>query len=247
MKRCFFTIADRNNLPYYEILKNSLAKFTSDPLILIDEEKIRQLGDVNFYYRATPIVASGLLKQYDAVCKLDSDILILGDLSHIWNEDYDVAVTYNSNPKDDKLYPVRLLDIHPFSYINAGFMVLKSKVFVEHWLKLCMSDHFQNFQFREQDMANLLVYYFSERFGGPYKIKFLDDGSKWHNMRSKGYTPLTKLIDNKVILPKNNEWPSDEDKQIVAYHWGGGNNSNKMKYRLIFPSEVIQFIDTLIK
>ena len=32
MKRAYFTIADRNNLKYYELLKNSLAKFTIDPV-----------------------------------------------------------------------------------------------------------------------------------------------------------------------------------------------------------------------
>ena len=247
MKRAYFTIADANNLKYYELLKNSLSKFTSDLLILIDEPKIKQLGDPNFFYRATPIIAKALFKDYDAVCKLDCDMVILGDLSHIWDGEYDVAVTYNSNPKDDKNYPIRLLDIHPFSYINAGFMVLKSKIFTENWLKLCMSEHFGNFQFREQDMVNLLVYFFSENFGGPYKIKFLDEGPKWHNMRSKGYTPLVKLIDNKVILPKNNEWPTDEDKQLIAYHWGGGNNPDKMKFRLIFPPEIVKYIDSLIK
>src|SRR3990167_8871292 len=125
--RAYFTIADKANMKYYEMLKNSLSKFTDDKLILIDEEKIKQLGDPHFFYRATPIIAAGLLRTYDAVCKLDSDMLILDNLDHIWNGDYDVAVTYNSNPKDDKIYPVRLLDIHPFSYINAGFLVMKSK------------------------------------------------------------------------------------------------------------------------
>lgn len=247
MKRAYFTIADKSNLKYFEQLKNSLSKFTDDKLILIDEEKIKQLGDPHFYYRATPIIAAGLLRTYDAVCKLDSDMLILGNLDHIWDDEYDVAVTYNSNPKEDKAYPIRLMDIHPMSYLNAGFVVMKSKEFVNHWLGLCMSDHFHNFQFKEQDMLNLMVYLMSERFGGKYKVKFLDDGDKWHNLRSKGYSPQMKLIDNKVILQKNAEWPNDGDKQIVAYHWAGGNQPGKMNYRQIFSPEIVKYIDKLVK
>ena len=134
MKRAYFTIADNNNLKYYEMMKNSLKKFTSDPLILIDQEKIQQLGDPHFFYRATPIIAKALFKDYDMLCKLDCDQIITGNLDHIWEEDYDVAVVRNSNPREDAKYQVRLMDIHPFSYVNCGFVVMKSKAFVEHWL-----------------------------------------------------------------------------------------------------------------
>ena len=54
------------------------------------------------------------------------------------------------------------------------------------------------------------------------------------------------MVDGKVILPKSEEWPK-EDKQLVAYHFAGGFSSAKMKYRLIFPNDVIQFIDNLVK
>lgn len=246
MKRCFFTIADQNNLKYYEILKNSLAKFTSDPLILIDEEKIKQLGDPHFFYRATPIIAKALLKDYDAICKIDADTIITGNLDHIWEGEFDVATVKNSNPKEDKLNPIRLLDIHPLSYINCGFVVMKSKAFINHWLGLCMSGHFNNYQYREQDLLNLMVFYMSESFGGPYKIKFLDDDNKWHGLVHKGYWPKIVLKENKLILPKNEEWPTDEDKEIVAIHWAGGNVA-KMNYRLHFQPDVCKRLDELIK
>ena len=248
MKRAYFTIADQNNLKYYELLKNSLSKFHPDiPLILIDEPKIKQLGDPHFFYRATPIIAKALFKDYDIITKIDADTIITGNLDHIWEGEFDVAVVKNSNPREDKVYPIRLLDIHPLSYVNNGLVVMKSKVFVEHWLKLCMSEHFLNFQYREQDMLNIMVFYMGEAFGGPYKIRFLDDSNKWHGLISKQYAPLTKLVDGKIILPKNDEWPQDEDKQIVAYHWAGGNSPDKMKYKLIFPKEICDFIDNLVK
>jgi len=246
-KRCFFSIADNRNLPYFKMMEASLRKFDkTTPLILIDEAKIKQLGDPHFFYRSTPIITKALMKDYNMVCHIDADVLVLGNLDHVWEGDYDLAVTYNSNPRDDAKYPIRLLDIHPYSYCNNGFNVFKSKAFIDQWLKLCMSDHFLNFQYREQDLLNILIYYFSEPFGGPYKVKFLDNGPKWHNLASKGYTPYTKMVDGKVILPKSEEWPK-EDKQLVAYHFAGGFSSAKMKYRLIFPNDVIQFIDNLVK
>ncbi len=247
MKRAFFTIADKNNLAYYEGLKNSLAKFTNDPLILIDDEKIKQLGDPHFYYRATPIVASGLLREYDAVCKLDADQIILGNLDHIWEGDFDVAVVRNSNPKEDKTYPVRLWDISPAHYANCGFVVIKSKEFVNHWLKLCMSGHFNNYQYREQDLLNILIFYMGEDFGGPYKVRHLDGGNKWHGLVYKQYEPLVDIANGKLILRKNEEWPVDEDKEIVCWHVAGGNTPNKMNYKLRFSNKVSTYINKLVR
>lgn len=244
------------------MLKNSLSKFTDDKLILIDEEKVKQLGDPHFYYRATPIIAAGLLRTYDAVAKIDSDTIITGSLDHIWEGDYDVAVVRNSNPREDARYQVRLMDIHPFAYVNAGFVVMKSKGFVENWLKLCMSDHFQNFQYREQDLLNFMVFYMSEQFGGQWKVRHLDDSNKWHGLVWKGFEPMVELYTSsfdeylkteinppvsKFILKKNDQWPTDEDKELVAWHVAGGNMPNKMNYRLKFKPEIVKYLDWLVK
>jgi len=248
MKKAYFSISDNRNLPYYKMMEASLRKFDKDtPLILIDEEKIKQLGDPQFFYRSTPIITKALLKDYDMVCHIDADVLVLGNLDHIWEGDYDLAVTYNTNPKDDKLYPIRLMDIHPYSYVNNGFNVFKSKAFVEQWLKLCMSDHFQNFQYREQDILNLMVFFMSEPFGGPYKVRHLDDSNKWHGLVFKGWEPNVVLKDGKLILPKNEEYPIDEDKEIVCWHVAGGNIPNKMNYKIRFSDEVSKYIGGLIK
>lgn len=249
MTKCFFSIADNNNLPYFEMMKASLFKFHPDiPLILIDQATIERFKDPHFFYRATPIVAKNLLRDYDVVCKLDADTIITGNLDHIFEGDYDVAVVQNSNPREDKAYPIRFLDVDPLEYVNCGFVVMKSKAFVDQWLSLCRSKHFLNYQYREQDLLNLMVSYMSEEVGGPYKVKFLDRSNKWHGLISKKYTPMTKLIDGKIILPKNEEHPTDEDKEIVAYHFSGGQNApDKGKYRLVFPKEVADYIDTLVK
>ena len=248
--RVAFIPADKNNLDYAEMLINSIRKFHNEdelPIEIIGEDKVKQLGDPNFWYRSTPIIAKALFKDYETVIKLDADQICLGDLSHVWSgNDFDVACVYNSNPREDKAYPIRFMDVHPFSYVNCGFVVLKSKAFVEQWLNLCMSEHFNNFQYREQDLLNLMVWYMSERFGGPYKVKFLDEGPKWHGLIWRQYEPQVIVRDNKLILPKNDEW-NKEDKELVCWHAAGGQTPNKMNYRTRFQSDVIKYINSLVK
>ena len=238
------TIADKANMRHYEKLKNSLRKFHSQeelPLVLIDEKEIKSVPDEHFFYRATPIIGHRFLEQYDVVIKLDADQIITGDISHTWEGKFDVAVVNNSNPREVKTYPVSVWDINPLAYVNCGFVVMKSKEFAKHWLDLCYSNHFQNYKMREQDLLNILVFY------GNYAVKFLDAGPKWHGLIAKQYVSKAKMVDGKIILPKNDEWPTDEDKQIICYHFAGGNDVNKGNYKLYFKEEVVKYLDKLVK
>ena len=50
MKRCFFTIADNNNLKYAQMMANSLKKFHPDiEVVLFGEEQVKATGDPHFY------------------------------------------------------------------------------------------------------------------------------------------------------------------------------------------------------
>lgn len=242
-----FTPSDSNNIKYFEMMRNSLRKFHSEedlPLLLIDEKKIATYKDPNFFYRATPIIAKELLAEYETVIKLDADQIITGPILDALEGDYDVAVVNNSNPRDYKAYPYQLLNIHPLSYVNCGFVVMKSEAFINEWYDNCLSPLFAGLQMREQDLLNLLVH------GNHYKVKRLDEGDSFYGLASKQYTPFMKLIDGKIILPPNangeDNWP-DKQKQIRVYHWGGGNTPDKMNYRIIFPKEIVKYIDGLVK
>jgi lipopolysaccharide biosynthesis glycosyltransferase len=240
----FFTIADNNNLPYAKMMTNSLKKFHPDAeVIVVGEEQIKAYNDPMFFYRATPIIASELLEQYETVVKLDADQIITGDLSHIWEGKFDVACVNNSNPREYKAYPYTVWNIHPLAYLNAGFVVMKSKKFVDHWKQLCMSDHFNYYQMKEQDLLNIMVWYMNYI----YDIKLLDSSDKWHGLISKGYWPQIELRETLLVLPKNEEWPVDSDKQIVCLHWAGGNSPDKMNYRTRFKPEVVKYLDKLVK
>ena len=242
--RCFYSVATGPYVEYFEMLKKSLRHFNQKTdFILFGENDIKQANDPMIFYRAAPYFAKKLFEQgYTEVCKLDADTLVLGNLDHIWEGDYDVAVVHNANPREFKTYPVVVWDIQPMEYVNAGFVVMKSERFINHWLNLCYSPRFEHYQMREQDLLNILVFY------GDYKVRDLDASNKWHGLASKQYTPSAVLKGEKIVLPKNNEWPTDEDKEIVAYQWAGGHQSpDKMKYKLIFSEEVSKHIDTLIK
>lgn len=234
-KVCFFSIADKNNMKFFEMMKNSLKNFHPDiPLLLWDEDKIGRYKDNDFFYRATPIIAKELIEEYECVIKIDADSIVTGNLSHVWEDDYDVALVNNSNPREMKTYPVTVFNINPLAYVNAGFVAMKSKRFIEHWYKQCFSPHFFNFQMREQDILNIITQY------GDYKVKRLDEGKKYHGLASKGYWPDLILRDNKLYLPQTEGWPPEGEKQIVCLHWAGGKDPDKMNFNLRFKPEVIE-------
>lgn len=235
-KRVVFVPADNNNLKFVEQLQNSLRKFHSEeelPLIRFDNPNPQ---DKSFWYRAKPVIASQLLQEYETVIGLDADQIILGDISHIWGIDADVGVVLN-----DFNYPINVWDIGPqfgTPYFNNGLVVMKSKKFVDHWLRLCNSPHFDRYQFREQDFLTLLC---SDYFD--YRVDCLDLGDKIHGEYAKSLWPQAKLTDGKIYIPH----PSGLDKQLLVIHFGGGNDSSKGNYRIRFQPEVVKYIEGLIK
>lgn len=243
-----FCIADRNNVKYYEQMKNSLRKWHSEaelPLILIGEDKIPSYNDQMFFYRSTALVAKELIDEYEVVLKLDADQLILSPILDELQGDYDVAVVNNANPMEQKTYPVSVLNISPLAYANCGFVAMKSKAFIDYWNTFNHSVLFIGLQFKEQDIMNVMI------FSDNYKVKRLDEGDSFYGLASKQYTQYAKLEDGKIILPKNangeDNWP-DKPKQLRVFHWGGGNN-NPMKgnYRTIFSDEIVKYLDNLVK
>lgn len=246
---CIFTIVDEKNLQYYEKFKNSLHYWHPDiELKLVGGNELNRLlqQDPQFFYRATPAVAWNLIKEYKTVIKADCDQVITGDISHTWQGDFDVAVVNNSNPRELKKYPITVWNIHPLSYINCGFVVMKSQAFIDHWLELCVSPHFLNYQFREQDLLNIMIFYMGDGLKGPYKIKFLDASQYAHGLITKGYWIDFILKENQLILPKNEEW-NKEDKIVKIIHWAGGNQPNKMNFNLQFKPDVAKWLTKITR
>ena len=230
--------ADDDNWNKYGVnLLNSLRKFHSEeelPFIRVNNPIPK---DTNWFYRATPILGEQFLKEYEIVVKIDCDSIVFGDISHIWNIDADIGVVLN-----DFKYTIDVWDIGPrfgTPYFNNGLVVLKNKEFVNHWLRLCMSPHFDRYQFREQDLLNVLC---SDYFD--YKVICLDASDKIHGEYAKSLWPQAKLVEGKVIISSPT---GGEDKQLMIVHFGGGNDPSKGNYRIRFQKPVVEFIDGLIK
>ncbi len=248
MKIKVFTIADKDNMVHAEKMINSFHKFHPDMDVKIYNEK--DVGDKVNYYRATPMFGRKLLKDYDLVLKLDADQIITGSLDYIFKGEYDVGVVLNFNRVDQKTYGiVTVFDIEPTAYVNCGLVAMRNKKFVEHWWRLCNSQHFMNLQYREQDLLNVMIHY------GDYKINCFDFPDKvenyqaWHGLISKGEYNKMVMRDGKLILPKNEDKYPEVDKEIKVLHSAGGSNEKKVgdSYRLYFSEEVIKYIDGLIK
>lgn len=247
MKPIAFTIADDRNKPYAEMMINSFHHFHPDIEVKIYGDS--EVGNKENYYRATPLFAKELIKEYDTVIKLDADQIVTGDLTHVLSElEYDMGGVINFSRTDIKTYgPVTVADVPPDQYFNCGFVVMKNKEFIDHWWDLCNSYHFPHFQYREQDLLNVLIHF------GNYNIAWFDnydsryDYSAWHGLLSKGEWHRMVLRENKLILPKNEDRYPERDREIKVMHWAGGENAQKMNYRTTCSDEVVAFLDKLVK
>lgn len=249
MKQIAFSIADKNNLPFYQMMSKSFKRFHPDiELRLYGDKEIDEYNDKNFFYRSTPIIAKNLMEEgYELILKLDADQLILGKLDVIFKGDYDVGTVLNINRVDPPRYGlVSTYNIPPNRYMNCGLVAMTSKRFVDNWYKLCHSPLFNTLQYREQDILNILYHY------GDYKVKCFDDYDAknnyyaWHGLVAKGEGPKMQIKDGKVVLPIGKDKYPDRELTIKAYHWAGGGNEPKMNYRIAFNEELISYIDWIL-
>src|SRR3990167_2179271 len=122
-KRCYWTVGDQANIDrFYSDLEKSLHHFHPDAELLLyhGEEYVKKLNDPNFYPKSKMIIVKELFDAgYDEVCSLDIDQIITGDLSDIWEGDYDVACVLN-----DPAYPIAVWDITHPNYYNNGLNVI---------------------------------------------------------------------------------------------------------------------------
>jgi hypothetical protein len=132
-------------------------------------------------------------------------------------------------PKYD--FPLTVWDVPIDNYMNCGFVAMRSKKLVEHWLKLCYSPHFEAYRFKEQDFMNILYHY------GDYNVKCFDHSDKWHGLLSKGEWMNLKLRNNQIVLPVVNGYP-DGEKIIKVIHMAGGEVPDKMNIRKLFTGDV---------
>jgi len=246
-----FTIADANNAWMIPYLKNSLRKFHGEkelPLVIYGQEVLNEIPDPAKFYKATPLFARELSDDYELVLKLDCDQIIMGSLDFILKtKDYQIGTVLNINRVDPPKYGfVTVQGVMPNEYYNAGLVAMRSPEFIEHWWKLCNSKYFDRFQYREQDLLNILCHY------GNYKVRCFDHYDKltnymgWHGLVAKGEENKMIVKDKKVILPRGKDNYPDRDVEIKIWHSAGGAGEKKLNYRVYFNEDVIQHINWLI-
>lgn len=263
-----FTCADKNNFPYSVMMLNSLRKFHDWSAILVtdekDPEKLKLLPkdvevvdlvpylqkDPMFFYRQKPTIAEPLMKEYELVLGMDSDQIVMGDLSYILDtKDYDVGTVINWNRVDPETYgTVQGWGINPIEYFNCGLVAMRSEKFVHHWNVLSFSEQFNRLQYREQDLLNILCYY------GNYNVRCFDHGdgpanmSAWWGLISKGEWLRAENRMGEIIVPiGEGDTPFPEaDKVLKVIHMAGGSQENKMNYKTKFSDEVSARIDYLV-
>src|SRR3990172_1013096 len=218
-KTCFYTIYDAANEQYASMLRNSLKKFHPDiPLIEFTDKEINASGVArpDIFYMAAPFYAEKLMTEgYEQIIKLDVDQIITGSLGILLTEPHDVAVVYNWNRIDPVQYgTVGVWDINPQHYYNNGFVSLRSREFVDHWLMLCKRSNIANYRYREQAVLNIICQY------GNYNVYILDRVNDWYGIHSKGEWPKCIMKEDIMILPKGEDGYPEEEKTIHAIHWG---------------------------
>jgi hypothetical protein len=225
-KRIYYTIATAKYENDFQQLLKSFTKYhPNDQLVRFAEESVPNVPA--FFYRATPYFAKKLFDEgYTEICHLDADQIILGNLDEIWEGDYDVATVLN-----DPSYPIKVWDCQ--QYFNNGLNVFKSPDFINHWNRLCYTPHFNNYQFREQDLLTILA---SDYFN--YKVKVLDF-DKIYGEFAKPVWKDAKVEGDKIMIA---------DKQLMVIHFGGGaGNPSKGNFRIRFQPEVSKFIEGILK
>lgn len=250
--RVAFVVADTKSEWMLRMFVNSLRKFHTEeelPLVVIGQKELDAMTDPAKYYKMTPFIAKDLIKEYELVIKFDVDQLIVGDLSYMWRKviEYDVGTVYNWNRVDPPRFgEVGLTTIAPIEYYNCGLVAMKSEKFVNHWWKLCQSQHFERMPMREQGFLNILTHY------GFYRVVCFDDynpiteESSWWGLRSKGEWNKVVLKNGEMILPVGVDGYPETNKKLKVLHWAGGDGSPKMDYRLYFSEEVIAHLDYLV-
>lgn len=250
MKICVFTIAgDPVNLRYAKMLVKSFSHFHPDiPFIIYGQDELSKIEDPQKFYKATPLFAKELIKDYDLVIKMDADQLVLGNLDYLFTQEYDVGTVLNINRVDPPRFGlVQGWGIAPNEYLNCGLVAMRSQTFIDHWWTLCNSPQFDRLQYREQDLLNILYYY------GQYKTLCFDHFNKrenyagFHGLVGKGEWIHAVLKDGQVVIPQGKDNYPDRDTVVKLAHWAGGQGEPKMDYQKWFSDEVIEYIDGILK
>jgi len=215
----FFTLVSDD---YYYALGahkfvNSFKRFHPDiDLVVFRQDMIDKVfaeKNINFYM-AKPTFAKLLTNKYDLVVNIDADCAIMGRMTEVLKDDYNIGAAWNYN-----IYENRTLgDITEKQYVQAGLVGSRSKKFWDIWEK--ENKNAMKYTCQENDILNLVWY--NDPYVKTLKRKIFDkDIPDYYGCKSLGQEEKMYLKDGKVMLNKG---------QVVAYHQARGAKFPKLDF-----------------
>lgn len=217
MRKVAFTAVD-DRLYYPEgthIFINSFKRFHPDiDLVVFRQDTVDKLfveKGIN-WYQAKPYFAELLMNDYDLICNIDADTIILDRLTEVFdNVDYEVGVVWNFNDYENASFE----NITEEMYLQAGMVASTSKEFWLEWQKI--NEGAMDYLRKENDTLNLLIYNELD-----LKLKIFDKDKNYYGCKSLGREPLFYINDGKTYC-------SVDSEQVVAYHFARGNVFPKLE------------------
>lgn len=212
------SLADKASEEYnYEIyvLNAGMRRENAQPLFVYERENLhihlvdvsQKMQEVNhalqlrdYYTGATyyRIFIAELFPEYEKALYLDSDTILLGDVSELFNAELGdnlvgaIADGAVAAVEEFSLYTKGVLGIDASEYFNAGVLLINLNAF-------------RNYRFYEKFCALLKAYKFSVAQDQDYlnvlckgKVRFL--GGEWNRMPIEGEKTLPKLIHYNLTL-----------------------------------------------
>ena len=102
------------------------------------------------YYR---LFIASLFPQYDKILYLDCDLVVLGDISKLYNTDIGenilgvVSDQYVSNTKEFRLYAEKAIGVDPDTYFNAGVLLISLEQFRKNNIEEKFTDLITEYDF----------------------------------------------------------------------------------------------------
>lgn len=217
MRRCAFTAVD-DRLYYPEgthIFINSFKRFHPDiDLVVFRQDTVDRLfaeKGIN-WYQAKPYLAELLLNDYDLICNIDADTIILDRLTQVFDDtDYDIGAVWNFNDYENASFE----NITETMYLQAGMVASPNPKFWMEWQEI--NNTAMSYLRKENDTLNLLVYNQMPELN----LRVFDKDKDYYGCKSLGREPLFYIKDNKTYC-------SVDQGQVVAYHFARGNHFPKL-------------------
>lgn len=188
---------------------NSFKRFHPEiPLVIFRDDRVRQIIDghhVN-WLNAKPMFAKLLTDQYECVVQMDVDQIVLGRMTEIFKDDYDIGSVMNFNDYEN----VSIDGVSEQDYLQAGCVASRVPEFWDIWMARSLKDAWQC-RCAENDTLNMVIHENPQ-----WKLKVFDKDKDYYGCKSLGREKEFTLEDGKVMC---------RGEQVVVYHAAKGPNN----------------------